>query len=109
MTQPSCAPDVPCDCPLCTALRKIEEEGFLLCNLFQLKNGRWQANLYSAEYNYEFGRADDPASALNAARLGRGGGVFPGKNEPTTWRPGQRPTPVGKRVDLAALLGKGDG
>ena len=48
-------------------LLEIEEAGLKVCNLFQLEDGLWQANLYDSEKAWTFGRGDSPSAALSIA------------------------------------------
>ena len=48
-------------------LSEIEDAGLRVCNLFQLEDGVWQANLYDDEQAWNFGRGNTPSEALTSA------------------------------------------
>jgi hypothetical protein len=48
-------------------LLEISRRGLRLNNLFQLADGRWQANVTDGEKYWEFGRANTAIMALQAA------------------------------------------
>jgi len=50
-----------------TLLTEILDRGWRLTNLFQLDDGRWQANLRTDTYVTEFARAPTPLLALSLA------------------------------------------
>lgn len=48
-------------------LEVVKIRGYHLANLFQLTDGRWQANVSNGSNYWEFGRGDDASAALMAA------------------------------------------
>lgn len=48
-------------------LIEVSRRGLRLNNLFQLHDGRWQANVTDGEKYWEFGRANTAIMALQAA------------------------------------------
>lgn len=48
-------------------IQEVNNQGLRLNNLFQLDNGRWQANVTDGKRYWEFGRADTAAKALEIA------------------------------------------
>lgn len=50
-----------------STISQIHQEGFIILNLFELGNGRWQANLYDGEKAWNFGIDHDPEVALLTA------------------------------------------
>jgi hypothetical protein len=46
---------------------EVAKRGLRLNNLFQLHDGRWQANITDGERFWEFGRGDTAIEALQAA------------------------------------------
>ncbi len=50
-------------------LKELESLGLKVCNLFQLHNGKWQANLNDGNTGYEFSHEDDPITALESCLL----------------------------------------
>jgi hypothetical protein len=45
----------------------IHKASYKILNLFELKDGTWQANLHDGEKVWEFGRSDTPVKALMTA------------------------------------------
>lgn len=74
-------------------LAEISESGWMVNNLFQLDNGRWQANLRKGQWFTDYGKGDTPHKALNMAmdKLGS-----------AEEAPPERPAAVykGKEVDM---------
>lgn len=50
-----------------SALAEVKENSLLLFNLFQLKTGQWQANLWDGEKSWNFGRGESMEDAIRAA------------------------------------------
>ncbi len=50
-----------------SAILSIHEAGFRVLNLFERKDGVWQANVYDDEKAWRFGVADNPELALITA------------------------------------------
>lgn len=48
-------------------IQEVAERHLRLNNLFQLMDGRWQANITDGEKFWEFGRGDSAVEALQAA------------------------------------------
>lgn len=49
------------------AISRVNEKGYLLRNLFQLPDGKFQANVYDGEKAWDFGVADTPTEAVRLA------------------------------------------
>ncbi len=50
-----------------SAIFSIHDAGFRVLNLFELRDGTWQANVCDDEKAWEFGIADNPELALITA------------------------------------------
>lgn len=48
-------------------IQEVTRQGLRINNLFQLDNGRWQANVTDGTKYWEFGRGDTAIAALEAA------------------------------------------
>jgi len=71
-----------------SAILSIHQAGFLVLNLFELKDGTWQANVCDDEKVWEFGLADNPELALITAldNVGQtpGSAFIKGRTAPAT-------------------------
>lgn len=50
-----------------SAIAEVREHSLLVLNLFQLKTGQWQANLWDGEKSWDFGRGGSMEDAIRAA------------------------------------------
>lgn len=69
-------------------LEVVRQRGLRLNNLFQLEDGRWQANVTDGLKYWEFGRGDSAEEALRAALLSAA------TTEPQYAIPEPKPAPV---------------
>jgi len=76
-----------------SAILSIHEAGFRVLNLFELRDGTWQANVYDAAKAWEFGTAGDPEGALIEALRktvgGKNSSFIKGKTAPDTFIKGK--------------------
>lgn len=71
-----------------SAISSIHEAGFRVFNLFELRNGLWQANVCDDEKAWEFGVGGNPEGALRVAldktSYTHGSPFIKGKTAPST-------------------------
>lgn len=71
-----------------SAILSIHEAGFRVLNLFELRNGNWQANVCDGEKAWEFGVSENPEAALiyalREAKTKKGSPFIKGKTAPDT-------------------------